>query len=185
MTPQQLAALKVEIDADPVLSALPNTADDAFTIAAALNQLAVPDYAVWRTEAPVQAIFDAIDWSKYTPVDAADGTATFTNRLLVVQTKQMNLQNMLIGRDVVDATKANLRAGLRDAVIQLPAGAGGGLVTAGGTSAATVLAACTRRATRGEKVLVAQSGVTTGGTTAAIMGHEGAISYQDVLAARA
>jgi hypothetical protein len=185
MTPQQLTALKNEINADPALSALPNTPDDAFVIAAALNQLASPDYLVWRTEVPVQAIFDAIEWSKYTPVDAADNSVIYTNRLLLIQTKQMNLQNMIVGRETVDALKANIRAGLRDAVIALPAGAGGALVSAGGASGATVLAACTRQATRGEKVLVAQANVTTGTTTAAIMGYEGQIGYQDVLAARA
>ena len=184
MTPQQLATVKAAILADPALSAQPMNSDGAFAIAAALNLPASPQENVWRTNASVQAINDAIDWAKYTPVDAADGTAIYTNRLLLIQSKQMNLQCMLIGRDTVDASKANVRAGLRDAVINIPACANGASVQAGGASGVTVMNKCIRPALRIEDIL-ATGQATTGGVTAKIMGYEGTMSYQEVEQARA
>jgi hypothetical protein len=134
---------------------------------------------VWRTDAPVQGIYDAINWSAYTPTDAPDNTVLYTNRLLNIQTKQMNLQNILQGGSTVDASKANLRAGLRDAVIALPSGASGSSISAGGSGGAAVLAACIRKATRIEKLFATQS-ATTGPTTANLLTFEGAISSDDV-----
>lgn len=184
LTTAQLQALKADIAADPVLAAKPLNSDGAFDIAAAYNLIASPAFPVWATNASVAAVYDAIDWDKFTPIDAPDNTATYTNRLLAIQTKQMNLQNMLTGRDRIDASKARTRVGLRDAVIQLPAGAGGAMVTAGGTSGANVLNALTRNATRAEKLL-ATPNVTTGTVTAGILNFEGSLSYQDIEAARA
>jgi hypothetical protein len=176
----QKQALKADIAADPTLGQLAHTSDSAFAIAALYNLPASPDFFVWQTAAPTRDIFDAITWANYTPADAADNTVTFSNRLLVIQTKQMNLQNMLVGRDSVDASKANVRLGLRDAVINLPAGASGANVSAGGASGATVMNALTRKATRLEKLLVTSS-PSTGGVTAGVMGYEGAISSDDVI----
>jgi hypothetical protein len=183
MTNAQLQVLKNAIIADPVLAAKPNNSDGAFDIATAMNLPASPTANVWRTDARVQAINDAINWSLYTPADTPDGTAVWTNRILSIQTKQMNLQLMLQGRDTVDASKANVRAGLRDAVMQVPAGANGALVSPGGASGVNVMNACIRPGLRIE-ILLKTSDVTTGGVTAAIMGYEGTISYQDVEAAR-
>lgn len=179
----QLQALKAYIDADPVLSAIPNTNDGAYQVRDALNALASPTYTVWKTNASVDDIFDAIDFAKYTPTDVADGTALFTNRLLSIQTKQMNLQNMLVGRQTVNASKQNVRAGLRDAVNQLPSGVGGALVSAGGPGGATVLTSLVRPARLVEKILVSGT-AQTGTVTAGIMGFEGAISTTDVSDAR-
>jgi hypothetical protein len=182
LTTQQLQTLKTAIAADPVLAAKPNNSDGAFDIAAAMNLPVAAN--VWRTDARVQAINDAINWSLYTPTDTPDGTATWTNRILAIQTKQMNLQLMLQGRDTVDASKANVRAGLRDAVIAVPAGASGAAVSPGGASGVNVMNACIRPGLRIE-ILLKTGDATTGGVTAAIMGYEGIISYQDVEAARA
>lgn len=181
LTTAQLATLKADILASSDMNTQPMTSGGALVIAGLYNVQSVTD--VWRTEAPVQNIYDAIDWSKYTPTDAADSTAVYTNRLLLIQTKQMNLQNILTGRSTVDASKTNLRAGLRDAVIALPAGASGAAVTAGGTSGVTVLNALTRKATRFEK-LFATSTATTGTVTANLLVLEGNVSVDDVQAAR-
>ena len=184
MTPAQLQLIKTEIQNDATLNSAPNNSDGADFIARELNKIAVPDFLVWRTEAPVGAVYDAISWDKFTPTDAADSTVTYSNRLLAVQTKQMNLQNMLVGRETIDASKTNVRLGLRDAVIALPTGVGGAAVTAGGASGVNVLNALTRKATRVEKVLATGS-ATSGTVTANLMGFEGAIQYPDVEAARA
>jgi len=182
LTTQQLQAIKADIAASADMNTLPANSDGSFEIARLYNLPSTTD--VWRTDAPTKAIFDAINWAAFTPTDAPDATATYTNRILAIQTKQMNLQNMLTGRDAIDASKANIRAGLRDAVIALPSGANGAAVSAGGASGATVLAACVRKATRLEKLL-SSGPVTTGTTSANVMGWEGSVSYQEIDAAKA
>lgn len=187
LTAAQLQTLKTELTTDPTGQGYPAmiAAGTFSPIVDSLNGYPTPDFMVWRTDTPVTDISDATDWAKFTPVDAPDLTAIFTNRALVIQTKQMNLQTMLLmgGRSgTLDTSKANIRAGLRDAVIQLPAGASGAAVTAGGVSGATVLAACTRKARRIEKVL-STGNATTGSTTANLLGYEGAVSLDDVVTA--
>lgn len=183
LTTAQKATLKAAIQADAPLLALytasPNGAQD---VADELNKIATPAFKVWRTEAHVTDILDAVNWSLYTPVDAVDVTVLFSNRLLMIQTKQMNLQNMLVGRDTINMSKSNIRAGLRDAVIQIPAGAGGSNVNPGGGSGATVLNVCVRDANRIEKILTTGT-AQTGTVSADVMSFEGRITYQDVDAA--
>ena len=178
MTPAQLATLKAEIDADPALSALPNTADDAFTIAAALNSTATPDFFVWQTSIPTQTIFDAITWSNFTPVDAPDTTQTWANRALACQGKQFNVQTILMGRETLNPSKANIRAGLQDALTAIPSGVAGASKSGGW---AAVQAAMQRKATRCEKILATGFGTSA---SPALLGFEGSVSYQDVLDAR-
>ena len=182
-TATQKAAIKADIIANTDLNSIINNEDGAFAIAFLYNLPASPDFLVWNTNAAVKDIFDAITWANYTPTDAADNTATQTNRLLAVQTKQMNLQNMLQGRDSIDAGKANIRTGLRDAVIALPSGVGGASVSAGGASGVTVLTACTRKSTRLEKLLSTGS-AQTGTVTANLPGWEGMTNYQEIFDAR-
>lgn len=183
LTAEQLQTLKAYINSVPAWAALPNNEDNAFFIAAELSKVAAPAFSLWRTEAPTSAIFDAIDWPKYTPSDAADGTAIYTNRLLLIQTKQMNLQTMCQGRETVNANKASVRSGLRDATIGIPAGTAGANTTPGGAGGVNVLNALTRPALLIEKVL-AGAQATTGTVTANLIGYEGGIGYQDVVAAR-
>ena len=183
MTPAQLTTLKAAIVANATWNAFPFNTDGAFAIAKLLNVTASPVQNMWRTNVPVADVFDAIDWTKYTPADVADTTAIFLNRCAVINVKQMNLQNMLIGRDRIDASKLNIRAGLRDAVIALPAGAAGAAVSAGGAGGVTVLTACVRLATEVEKILRGAD-ATTGTVTAALPIFEGIVSYNDVEAAR-
>jgi hypothetical protein len=183
LTSAQQATLKAAILADPNLNTgFPTNSDGASAIASLLNALASPTFLVWRTEAPVSDVLDAIDFTKYTPTDAPDNTTTYLNRSINVQIKQINLQLLLQGRDRINASKANVRAALRDATIQLPTGAAGAAVTAGGANAVTVLTACTRSATLGEKYLAGGT-ATTGGVTANLLGFEGALSYPDVMGA--
>ena len=183
LTTAQLQLLKTAINADGALAAQPLDGDGLGVVRDALNALAVPDFIVWLENVLVENIFDAITWVNYTPTDAADSTVIYSNRLLLIQTKQMNLQNILVGRNTIDARKSTLRAGLRDAVIQLPAGAGGAFVSAGGASAATVLAVCTGKGTRAEKILTLGP-QTTGTTTADIRGFAGNLTSNDIDQAR-
>lgn len=183
LTSTQQATLKAAIIADATLNAFPNNGDGASSIKDLLNAPSSPAVIVWDTNTPVTRVFDSIDWSKYTPTEAADSTILQTNRSMIVQTKQMNLQNMLIGREVIDASKSNIRAGLRDAVIALPTGTLGANVTAGGASGVNVMNALTRTATRLEAILAVGT-AQTGGVTAGLLTYVGDINYQEVLAAR-
>ena len=49
LTPEQRATLRADIAADPTLSTLPHNSSSAETIAAAYNEVASPEYWVWRT----------------------------------------------------------------------------------------------------------------------------------------
>lgn len=133
----------------------------------------------WNTAAPTSAIVDAITWTAFTPTDTTDGTAIQTNRALVIGIKQFNLQNIINGRTTIDASKAGIRAGLRDSVIALPAGTNGALISAGGTSGVNVLNACTRVSSRLE-IMFASSPVSTGTVSAVIYSIQGAIGQQEI-----
>lgn len=190
LTIAQLATLKADILLNSDMNTQPMTSGGAFAIAALYNVVGLVD--VWRTEAPVSAIYDAITWTNFTPVDSipAINSLSGNGELLqywcrqgIINIKQMNLQNMLIGRNSVDASKANLRAGLRDCVIAIPAGALGINVVAGGANGATVMIAMLRKATRYE-ALFAPTTATTGGIIGHLMTIEGAVTSDDVQAAR-
>lgn len=133
----------------------------------------------WNTEASTLAISDSIDVTAFTQTDAPDSTAIFTNRALAIGIKQMNLQLILMGRSVIDASKAGIRKGLRDSVIQIPAGAGGAFVSAGGVSGVNVLTACTRQSSRLE-LMFANPAVQTGTVSAVIYTIQGNIDQQEV-----
>lgn len=188
LTTTQNATLKAAINADPVLSQIPNTLDGAFLIADELNKYPTVDFMVWMTNAPVQNILDSIDGSKYTPADAipnstVDLSAVYQSRILACQTKQISLQTLVFGREFVNASKSNVRAWLRDAVIQVPAGANGAFISPGGASGVAALTACLRKALLIEKIL-STGPATTGTVTANLLGYEGTISYNDVFEAR-
>ena len=189
LTPSQLTTLAAHIRAntDPaVVSALANGQDNE--IARLYNLPASPAFPLWRTDASVDAIIDSITWASYTPNDKVSGTDTDPTLsrkigwLLEIQTKQMNLQLMLQGRSSINANKASLRAGLRDAVIQVPSGVGGAATAPGGASGANVMSAMTRNASLVEKAL-AGAQETTGTVTANLVGFEGQITSDDVAAA--
>lgn len=182
MTDAQLTALRAACFADPTAAAFFAPGDGKATgLQAYLNGASGTN--VWRTDASVDAIMDAIDFSKYTPNDtvlAADTDPALSRKigwLLTVQTKQMNLQLMLQGRQTINAAKVNVRAGLRDAVIQVPTGANGANTSPGGASGVTVLNNCARVANRAELMLAAASQASdqTGSTTARVMTFEGEV----------
>jgi hypothetical protein len=186
LTPAQLVLLKADIAASADMNTLPVTTDGAYEVARLYTLAPAVAMPVWQTRCPVSDIYDAIDWTKYTPTDAAELTGIYTARALGIQIKQMNLTNMLQGRNELNAAKVNIRLGLRDAVIQIPSDTSGAMVAAGGASGVNVLTACTRGANRIEKLLVtaSQGSDTTGSVTARVLGFEGVINYQDVIESR-
>lgn len=113
MTPAQKAIMQADI----IAKQQPGQPLEGIThetpIAAHYNALTATKG--WRTEVPVKAVRAAITLSSYTPNDAANDTATFTNRALIAQNKQINLQLMLQGMDTIDASLPQARAGLLEA----------------------------------------------------------------------
>lgn len=168
-------------ETDPAFVELRN-AGSTGAMAEWYSATATPDFLVWRTDAPVSDITNAISFDKYTPNDAPDGTTLWMNRALAAQTKQMNLQIFLQGRISIDASKKTVRAGLRDAVISVPTGAAGANTNPGGTSGVNVLNACTRKANRIEK-LFSSGSETTGTVTANLLTYEGEIGNDAIVQA--
>lgn len=157
MTPAQLQTFKAAILADSNLTALVATGQ---TGAIAQYYQADSTFYVWRGLTSASDILDAITWANLTPVDSPDNTATFTNRALICQAKQLNLQILLQGREQVSTGKANVRSGLSDALQNVPAGASGALLDAGWAGAAKVKAAITRLANKLERLFATGTGTT-------------------------
>lgn len=172
MTPSQLQTLKTAVLADQTLAAVGRNDTEL----ARLLNLPSSTY-VWRSTTPADEVADAILWDRLTPADAPDGTAIQTNRLLLCQTKQMNLQVLLQGRDSIGTGRANLRAGLTDALLNVPSGVGGATVDAGWLGAGRVKATITRLATVAEKVFA--NGTGTSGNPA-VLGWEGTVTIADI-----
>lgn len=158
LTAQQLATLKADILADPILSEWAATGRMASEIADAYNQLAAPEWIVWKTDVLVDEIMrNGMDWAR-------------VDNLSVGKARIWDWMGRL---GTFDASRPNIRAGI-DATWM-------------GTAAdlavrAVVYTHCKRAARRGEKVLSAGTGTTASPAT---MGYEGYLTYQDINAALA
>ena len=172
MLASNITALRAALFANPTAANFAHALDTP-GLTAYLNTVDAT-YFVWRSSTPASDVNDAIVWASLTPADTADSTATFTNRALVCQAKQINLQILLQGRDSVTSSKPNVRNGLQDALTAIPSGAGG--ATVGGGWAAVKLA-MTRTATLAEKMVATGAGTTTAPST---MSYEGTLSEHDV-----
>lgn len=177
MLDAQLATLKAHIAAnqDPAVISAATTGND--TELARLYNLSSTFY-VWRSTTPADVIADAILWDRLTPVDTPDGSAIQTNRLLLCQSKQINLQVLLQGRESVGTGRSNLRAGLADALQNVPSGVGGATQDAGWAGANRVKATITRLATIAERAFATGTGTT--GTPGALGSFEGGLTIGDI-----
>lgn len=185
LTTAQLQTLKAAIAAetDSGFVAL-RTEGATGAMADWLNVDASPDFMLWRSDAPVKDILNNIDLDAYTPNDNASETLIDIGRSFRAEIKQINLQILLQGRTEIDASLVTVRKALRDAVMNIPTGSAGANKNAAGNSGANALNACTRKATRGEKVFATGS-ATTGSVTANVVSFTGRISNETVLAALA
>jgi hypothetical protein len=152
LTTAQLQALKAAILADANLN----------TLVAQMATGAITEYLrgdstfiVWRSTTLSQDIYDAVTWANLTPTDAPDTTQAWMNRALACQGKQISLQILIQGKDRINSDKASIRAGLQDALTNLPSGSGGANVSGGW---ANVKPAMTRLANKYEKVWVTGTG---------------------------
>lgn len=172
MTPAQRSTLRALALADPTASAILTAGADQ-ELANWFNTATT--FVVWKTNAVVKDIEDQIQWANYTPTDVpgADATMAYANRGIHAQTKQINLQILLQGRDTIDATKASIRAGLQDATSKLYTGVGGAQVGAGWTA---VLVQLKRMASRAEAALATGSGTDA---TPGLLVYEGVLGSWD------
>lgn len=136
LTQEQLATLKAAIIANPTMAAA-RTAHDTQAITDLLNASSTLD--VWRTSVSTQVLFDQITWANLTPAEAPNGTLDWQCRSLACQGKQFNLQLIFASRDTIDASKSNVRAGLQDALTNVPSGQSGALVSAGWVGVRTAM----------------------------------------------
>lgn len=154
MTPAQLATLKADILADPVLSALPMNSDGAFEIAAAYNLEASPAFVVWRTSVTAQEIMsNGFVWTAVDTLTAG----------------KARIWEWLTRFGTINPSKANVRQGLSDCF-----GAASEMVTA-------ITPHLKRNATRFEKLFATGTGTTQ---APARMVLESPVSLQDIEAAR-
>lgn len=153
----QLQTLKAAIVADPSLAQLPMTSGGALVIAEAMNELASPDFIVWKTDVSIDEIMrNGMDWARVDNLSVG----------------KARIWDWLGRLGSFDASKANVRAGIDAAWV--------------GTAAdlavrASVYTHCKRKATRAEKLFATGTG---SDGSPATMGYEGAVSSDDVQQAR-
>lgn len=181
-TAQFNAAVKADIAANSDLNTNPNNDDGAYAIAALYNVSAVPSFTVWCSTIPSSQIFNGIVWANLTPNDAPDGTQVWADRSLCCQGKQFNIQTMLGGQQSLSTGLASIRAGLQDALTNIPSGTGGAIVSAGWVALRDGV--LKRLATRLEKLLADTSGGNGAAATPAALVYEGQVTPQAIAAAR-
>lgn len=161
LTPAQLATLKAAILADSELNAFPMNSDGAFAIAALLNQVASPDWIVWRTTVTRKEILqNGFDWTRLDNLSV--GKARVWSDIFV--DGQLN------------PSKPNVRAGIESVWV----GTAQDLAVR-----AAVYVHCKRQATRIQKILSAGTGSdATPATMDEGIGESFQIQYSDVEQAR-
>lgn len=164
------AALRAEADA-AVVAAL--SIRDDVTLADWLN--ADSTFVVWRSLTPTNELANAINWSAFTPADAADGTQLWLNRAMACQGKQFNIQNLLLAaQGQLASGLPNIRQALNDALTNIPAGAGGAMLSAAWAAVRTLMQ---RPARRVERIFATGAGTSA---TPGVLVVEGAASITDV-----
>lgn len=154
LTPAQRTTLKNAINADPTLSAQPNTSDGNFEIARLLNIEATPAFVVWQ--------------DKFTPSLARKAIMQGATQLDgLTQGKRDEL--FFIVADTVDCNLPHVRAAIDDAC------------GSANTLKGFLQAATKRNALLIEKILATGTGTTAAPAT---LGFAGQISMADVTDAR-
>jgi hypothetical protein len=159
LTTAQLATLKTAINADGTLSALPLTSASSLIIRDAFNAPASPAFTVWRTNVGITetgASFNGSEWAGMT-------SANHTRLQTVAQYADAGY----------NAAKADIRAMFND----IWSGAGGTLTRA------ALLVLWKRLATRAEKLYATGPGTGSDASPATLV-FEGAITADEVQAAR-
>lgn len=172
---QQLTTVHTGLCADPTAAAF-IAAGNAAGLRDYANAPTAPAWYAWRSTTSADDLLDAVVWANLTPIDTPDNTATYTNRALVAQAKQLNLQIILQGRSTIATGKLNVRQGLQDALLNVPTGVGGALLDAGWAGANRVKAVINRPVTRAERIFATGTGTTA---VPGVLGWEGQLTEVD------
>ena len=149
-------------------------------IIAYYNTAPTPAVYCWNPQTPISDLFDAIDYTAFTPNDStSDTTQVYNNRAQAILIKQAVLQVILTNKDFVNMAKANIRAGLKDATTSLPSGNSGANRSATGTNGINLLNAGLKALNRVE-AFFATTTETTGAVTASIRVVQGTLTEQNV-----
>jgi hypothetical protein len=175
LTPSQQSTILSYIQSDSELNVLTASSDSINFIVNKLNAPIVPDFFVYKTDVNVSDIYDKINWQNFTPVDAPDINLIYQNRALICQLKLDLTNSFLIGRQTINAAKANIRNGLQDALTGIPSGVAGASKSGGWSNVQSVLY---RRANIVEKLFSTGLGTTANPGT---LDYEGGVFYNDIL----
>lgn len=156
LTLAQQQVLHDDIVADPAFNSVPTNADGHFAIAAAYNLPAAPAFIAWRTNVPTADCKKAMIWTEFVARSAGERDAW----------------QFMLSNGFINAGDPNIRQGIQD-VFSGPGGA---------ASRAALVAIAKRAATRAEQLFATGTG---SDASPATMTFEGALSFQDVEAARA
>jgi hypothetical protein len=168
LTTAQLQALKADILADVALAPLfDGNSDKSFSIAAAYNANASPDFWVWRT---------SVSKAEYHNATSVDGTTfnwTGTGYITRAQGERDAWNAIFNGTGYANPSLPQVRQAVAD-------------IFSGNTAPAPanrthLLATSRRKANRAEKLFATGTG---SAASPATMGYEGSISYNDVLQAK-
>ena len=160
LTTAQKATLKAAIIANPTWDAFPNNGDGNFDLAVVLNVTATPDFTVWKTSVPVQAMMDAVNGVSLAALQSAE-----SNVLISVIA---SFQNSGIDPELPDK---------RDLFDNLFAGGANN----NPTTRASLLALWKRLTTEGEKIFAVGTG---SDAVPALLDFVGSLSGDDVESAR-
>lgn len=105
LTPAQLATLKADIAADPVLSTLPHTPDDALAIAAIYNTIVSPEFIVWRTE---------VTEDEFTDLTSAEGTSWNWSAFIARSQGERDGWARMFTRGFINPARPNVRQAIID-----------------------------------------------------------------------
>jgi hypothetical protein len=167
LTAAQLQTLKTDIAADATLNALPNTADANFSIAAAYNLAASPDFWVWRTRVSKDELVGS------TSVDGTTFSWTGTGYITRSQGERDAFNAIFDGNGFVNPSMASVRQAFADIF--------SGNTAPAPANRAHLTTVARRKATRFEKVFATGTGSTASPATLLV---EGAVTYQIVTQAR-
>lgn len=100
LTTEQKAVLAADILADPVLSAYPNSPDNAAAIADVYNSVITPNFIIWRSRVPPSEILEnGMVWSD----------------LKNLSVGQTTIWSFLTSKGYINGAKLNDRLGLEEA----------------------------------------------------------------------
>lgn len=148
----QLAALRTAINAGisaPITTAAQTRNDTELARLLNLDS----SFWVWRSVVATEDILEAVNWSSFTPQALPDGSALYSQRQFNCQLKRDNMR-VLLERSTLPTGRPNIRTSLTDALLNVPAGAGGADLDAGWLGTGKVKAVISRLATVAERALI-------------------------------